>query len=131
MDGHIAWFEDIDVKDTPSVGGKGANLGELTAAHLAVPPGFVVQAEDLDALIARDKDQPQDFAGPTMQRYDLTGRQVLVYLNNLSNGQPYRFSYRLTAKFPLVAQTPASRAYDYYNPDVVGEAVPQTLTVAP
>ena len=54
-----------------------------------------------------------------------------MYLNNLSNDQPYRFSYRLTAKYPLVAQTPVSTAYDYYNPDIVGEAVPQMLTVAP
>jgi hypothetical protein len=54
-----------------------------------------------------------------------------VYLNNLNNGQPYRFSYRLMAKFPLVAQTLPSAAYDYYNPGIVGEAVPQILTVAP
>jgi len=31
--------------DTPVAGGKGANLGELTAAGLAVPPGFVVTGQ--------------------------------------------------------------------------------------
>ena len=41
------------------------------------------------------------------------------------------FSYRLQARFPLSAQTPASSAYDYYNPDVAGEAQPQFLTVNP
>ena len=39
------------------------------------------------------------------------------------------FSYRLKAKFPLVAQTPASNAYDYYYPDVAGVREAQTLVV--
>ncbi len=47
----IRWFEDIRLGDTGSVGGKGANLGELTAGGLPVPPGFVVTGEAyLDAM---------------------------------------------------------------------------------
>ena len=47
----IRWFEDIRLRDTESVGGKGANLGELTAGGLPVPPGFVVTGEAyLDAI---------------------------------------------------------------------------------
>lgn len=41
----IRWFEDIRLQDTDSVGGKGANLGELTAGGLPVPPGFVITGE--------------------------------------------------------------------------------------
>src|SRR5690242_20016037 len=41
----IRWLTDISLADTGSVGGKGANLGELTSAELPVPPGFVVTAE--------------------------------------------------------------------------------------
>lgn len=41
----IKWFQEIGLADAPSVGGKGANLGELTRAQLPVPPGFVVTAE--------------------------------------------------------------------------------------
>jgi pyruvate,water dikinase len=40
----IRWFEQIGLADVGLVGGKGANLGELTAAGLPVPPGFVVTA---------------------------------------------------------------------------------------
>lgn len=40
----IAWFADIRKDDVLSVGGKGANLGEMTAAGFPVPPGFVVTA---------------------------------------------------------------------------------------
>ncbi|MFZ0248740.1 MAG: phosphoenolpyruvate synthase [Acidimicrobiales bacterium] len=38
----IRWFDSIGLQDTALVGGKGANLGELTAAGLPVPPGFVI-----------------------------------------------------------------------------------------
>jgi pyruvate,water dikinase len=41
----IRWFEEIGLTDVPLVGGKGANLGELTHAELPVPPGFVLTAE--------------------------------------------------------------------------------------
>ena len=44
MSGHVAWFQDLSRDDIPSVGGKGANLGELTRAGFPVPGGFVVTA---------------------------------------------------------------------------------------
>ena len=43
--GLIGWFDDLRAGDTQEAGGKGANLGELTAAGLPVPPGFVVTAD--------------------------------------------------------------------------------------
>lgn len=39
---NVAWFADIDHDDIPLVGGKGANLGEMTKAGIPVPPGFCV-----------------------------------------------------------------------------------------
>ena len=41
----VSWFEDVAKGDNATVGGKGANLGELAGAGLPVPPGFVVTAE--------------------------------------------------------------------------------------
>ncbi|TLN26301.1 hypothetical protein FDZ74_02000, partial [bacterium] len=104
---------------------------ESALIDLGLPPGFTVMSEDLDALVARFNDVPEDYAFPAIQRYELTGRQILVYVTNLSEGQPLQFSYRLLAKFPLRAQTPASNAYDYYNPDVNGLDDPQMLVVNP
>jgi pyruvate,water dikinase len=40
-----AWFDDVSRADVARVGGKGANLGELTGAGLPVPAGFVVTAD--------------------------------------------------------------------------------------
>ncbi|MBN1191370.1 MAG: phosphoenolpyruvate synthase [Dehalococcoidales bacterium] len=41
----IVWFAEVDKKDIASVGGKGANLGELTQARIPVPQGFIVTAD--------------------------------------------------------------------------------------
>ena len=41
---NIVWFDEVTKKDIPTVGGKGANLGELTNAGIPVPPGFIVTA---------------------------------------------------------------------------------------
>ena len=41
----IAWFGEVDKDDVGLVGGKGANLGELTRAGIPVPSGFVVTSE--------------------------------------------------------------------------------------
>src|SRR5688500_3636280 len=57
----VRWFGDIGRGDVALVGGKGANLGEMTRAGLPVPPGFVVttaayrrfaEANGLSAAIA-------------------------------------------------------------------------------
>src|ERR1044072_8158270 len=40
----VIGFEQLDRSDVRRVGGKGANLGELTAAGLPVPPGLGVSA---------------------------------------------------------------------------------------
>ncbi|MCR2045219.1 phosphoenolpyruvate synthase [Anaerosalibacter massiliensis] len=41
---YIKWFNEIDKNDIPIVGGKGANLGELTQRGVDVPPGFCITA---------------------------------------------------------------------------------------
>ncbi|HDN63274.1 MAG TPA: phosphoenolpyruvate synthase [Candidatus Bathyarchaeota archaeon] len=40
----ILWFEELRKEDIPLVGGKNANLGEMTQAGIPVPPGFAITA---------------------------------------------------------------------------------------
>jgi len=40
----IVWFNEVNKGDVSLVGGKGANLGEMTRAQIPVPPGFIVTA---------------------------------------------------------------------------------------
>lgn len=58
----IGWFADLRIDDRPTVGGKGASLGELVHAGIDVPPGFVVTTHAferfLETLEAREPIRP-------------------------------------------------------------------------
>jgi pyruvate,water dikinase len=47
----IVWFRDLRKADIGVAGGKAASLGELTAAGIAVPPGFVVPTDAYTSAI--------------------------------------------------------------------------------
>ena len=51
----IVWFNEVTKRDVPTVGGKGANLGEMTNANIPVPPGFIVTADAYFNFIKRSK----------------------------------------------------------------------------
>ncbi len=92
----------------------------MALIDLGVPPGFDVIREDLGQLVERG----------VISRYEVTGRQVIVYVEDLSSDVPLRFSLRLRARFPLRAQTPPSSAYDYYNPETAAVHQPLMMTVS-
>src|SRR3972149_3460773 len=50
--GIVLHFRDIGINDRPTVGGKGASLGELTQAGIRVPPGFVVSTRAFERFLA-------------------------------------------------------------------------------
>ncbi len=93
---------------------------KMALIDLGVPPGFTVLAEDLSRLVEQG----------VIARYELTGRQIIIYLEDFSSQTPLRFSYRLRARFPMRAQTPPSSAYDYYNPSELTVQAPLQLAVS-
>lgn len=52
-------FTQLNKNDIPLAGGKGANLGEMTAAGLPVPPGFVLTTAAYDAFTEENELQQQ------------------------------------------------------------------------
>lgn len=52
---YVVWFEDVDKNDIGLVGGKGANLGEMTNADLPIPYGFIVTSAAYFAFIKHSK----------------------------------------------------------------------------
>jgi len=54
----VVWFKDVGRDDLGLVGGKGANLGELTRANIPVPPGFVVTADTYFHFLAQNGLEP-------------------------------------------------------------------------
>jgi uncharacterized protein YfaS (alpha-2-macroglobulin family) len=114
---------DLAVNDTVTVE-VGVRLNregvvKMALIDLGVPPGFTVLTEDLSRLVEQG----------LIARYELTGRQIIIYLENFASGQPLRFNYRLRARFPMRAQTPPSTAYDYYNPTEQTTQAPLEMVV--
>jgi len=93
---------------------------KMALIDLGVPPGFAVLTEDLSRLVEQG----------VIARYELTGRQIIIYLEDFSSEAPLAFSYRLRARFPMQAQTPPSSAYDYYNPADTTVRAPLEVTVS-
>ncbi len=42
---YVVWFSEVGKEDVALVGGKGANLGEMTKSKFPVPPGFVITSQ--------------------------------------------------------------------------------------
>jgi hypothetical protein len=91
----------------------------MVVVDLGIPPGFTVEAGDLAELVDQN----------VINKFSITGRQIIVYLEKIGAGQEISFSYRLRARYPIRAQAPASSAYEYYNPDNRAEAKPVEVTV--
>jgi hypothetical protein len=91
----------------------------MVLVDLGVPPGFAVEAGDLDLLVEKG----------VIQRYELTGRQIIVYIENMQPKMPVDVSYRLRARYPIKAKVPPSNAYDYYNPDTQDNVAPVEFVV--
>ncbi|MDI7277022.1 MAG: alpha-2-macroglobulin, partial [Anaerolineae bacterium] len=94
-------------------------MARMVLLDLGIPPGFSVQAEDLSALVEKG----------LIARYDLTGRQIIIYVENFASEEMLAFSYRLRARFPMRVKTQPGAAYDYYNPEERSILEPTLMTV--
>ena len=93
---------------------------ENVIIDLGIPPGFDVVTADLERAMEAGK----------IARYELTGRQIIVYVARLRPGQRLRFDVGFEARYPLRAQAPSSEAYLYYDPDVRAQTRPVAIEVA-
>ncbi|MBM4078994.1 MAG: hypothetical protein FJ278_04775, partial [Planctomycetes bacterium] len=92
---------------------------KMIMVDLGIPPGFSVLTDGLTAAVEKK----------TIQRFDMTGRQLMIYLEELTFGKPVEFSYQMKAKYPIRAQSPASTVYKYYNPEERATAKPVEIAV--
>ncbi len=91
----------------------------MIIVDVGIPPGFDVQTGDLAELVG----------SKVIDKFTMTGRQIIVYLEKLDPKQTVEFGYRLKAKFPIKAKTPKSTVYEYYNPDNRADAQPIQIEV--
>ncbi len=106
------------VRCTVNVANNQPGTAKMVVVDVGIPPGFTVLTEDLEPLVQS-----------RFQKYQVAGRQVIFYLDELPSKSPLEWSYRLQAKFPIRALTPESVAYEYYNPEIRAVSAPQELSV--
>ena len=88
---HIVSFNDEQATSVPVVGGKGANLGLLTAAGLSVPPGFVISTSAYTAFIEANGLQSRiDAKLDSIDYEDVTALEsVTAEIRALIEGTPF------------------------------------------
>jgi hypothetical protein len=92
----------------------------MIMVDLGIPPGFDLVTEDLAELVRTVLN---------ITRFEKRGRQLSIYVDELAHGSPLTFSYRMKAKYPINGQTPESRVWAYYNPEVEAITKPIQLVV--
>ena len=102
---------------------KSANM---VMVDLGIPPGFDLLTEDLQTY----QEQSASRKGGRLEKFNLTATQAILYFDSFAAGETVKLNFRLRAKYPIRARTFASRAYEYYNPDVNSVARPVQLEVA-
>ncbi len=91
----------------------------MTVLDVSVPTGFAAVDESLARLMEN----------PKIKRYDVAGRKVIVYIEDMSPGDKVSFSFQARALYPVRGKGAASAAYSYYTPEWRGETVSQALNV--
>jgi pyruvate,water dikinase len=102
-------FSQLGKKDIPAAGGKGANLGEMTAAGFPVPPGFVLTTEAYDSFVKENGLQEQivDLASKVSAGDALSGEAASKAISRLflTAGMPEAIRADLLAAYAdLVAE---------------------------
>jgi uncharacterized protein YfaS (alpha-2-macroglobulin family) len=90
----------------------------MVMVELPAPPGFGVDVEALSKQVAQG----------TVDKVELQGRRVVVYLRGLDAGEEQTLKYRLEAKLPASVTAAPARVYEYYAPERQGFSAATRLT---
>jgi len=93
---------------------------EMVVLDISVPTGFAAVKESVAAVIDSN-DQ--------IKRYEIAGRKVIFYIEDMMPGDEISFSFDVKALYPVKAKGVASQAYSYYNPDIKAETLSAGIVV--
>lgn len=96
-----------------------SGTAQMVMVDLGIPPGFEIQTPSLDELVGRK-----------IQKYTVTSRQLIIYLDEVTSRVPVQLSYSIKAKYPIKAQVRSSRVYEYYNTSDEGLEEPFEMQVS-
>ena len=114
----VAVNDIVDVHARVKYTGRANSTGMLIL-DVAVPTGFAPVVSTLDVLEADG----------LISRYEIAGRKIILYVDDLPRGEELLFDLQVQAQFPVKAIIPDSSAYSYYNPEIKAESRGQEIVV--
>ena len=84
------------------------------------PTGFAPVIDSIDQIVDREEN---------IKRYEIAGRKVIFYIENMFPGDKVSFSFSVQALYPVKAKGVVSQAYSYYKPEIKGESLGESVTV--
>ena len=92
----------------------------MVVVDVAVPTGFAPAAGTVQALLEEH---------PKLKRFDIAGRKVILYIDDMAPGESLQLVFDAVARYPVRAQPVTSQVYSYYNPEWRAETLGQSVTV--
>ena len=92
----------------------------MVVLDVSVPTGFAPVAETLDTAVSQQS---------KLKRYEVAGRKVIFYIENMLPGEQISLSFRARALYPVRAQAVTSQVYSYYRPEWKGESLGGAIVV--
>jgi CD109 antigen len=93
----------------------------MVVLDISVPTGFAAVTESIERVLEQDK---------RIKRYEIAGRKVIFYIENMLPGDSLTFSFEVIALYPVKAKGVSSEVYSYYKPDIRGESLGEDITVS-
>ncbi|MBM3933172.1 MAG: alpha-2-macroglobulin [SAR202 cluster bacterium] len=92
----------------------------MVVLDVSVPTGFAPERDTIEALVA---------SRANIKRYDIAGRKVIFYIEDMKPGETVALQFKSRALYPVRAKEVASQAYSYYKPEWKGESLGGAITV--
>jgi len=93
----------------------------MVVLDVSVPTGFAPVIESITEVVDDDDN---------IKRYEVAGRKVIFYIENMFPGDRVSFEFQVKALYPVKAKSVSSQAYSYYKPEIKGETLSQELSVS-
>jgi len=93
----------------------------MVVLDVSVPTGFAPVRESIAEVVEKDE---------KIKRYEVAGRKVIFYIENMLPGDVVAFSFNVKAMYPVKAKGVSSQAYSYYKPEIRGETLGQAMVVS-
>ncbi len=93
----------------------------MVVLDVSIPTGFAAVTESVVEVVE---------GNDNIKRYEIAGRKVIFYIENMFPGDKISFEFQVKALYPVKAKSVSSEAYSYYQTEIRGETLSQELSVS-